>query len=88
MFTKSEVIKTYASMLSPGKLSVIPVCVLSHSVVSDAETPWTTAHQTPLSMEISRQELQRRFAISSSRGSSQPRDKSCVFCIAGRFFTW
>ena len=64
------------------------VYVLSFSVVSDSVTPWTTAHQTPLSMELSRQELQRRFAISSSRGSSQPRDKSCVFCIAGRFFTW
>ena len=26
-------------------------------------------------------------AISSSRGSSQPRDQSQVSCIAGRFFT-
>ena len=75
-------------MLSPGKFSVIPVCVLSHSVVSDSVTPWTIAHQIHLSMELSRQELRRRFAISSSRGSSQPRDRSCVFCIAGRFFTW
>ena len=75
-------------MLSPGKFSVIPVCVLSHSVVSDSVTPWTIAHQIHLSMELSRQELRRRFAISSSRGSSQPRDRSCVFYIAGRFFTW
>ena len=30
--------------------------MLSHSVVSDSETPWTVAHQAPLSMEFSRQE--------------------------------
>jgi len=27
------------------------------------------------------------FAISSSRGSSWPRDQTCISCIAGRFFT-
>ena len=33
------------------------VCVLSCSVaVSDPETPWTVAHQAPLSMGFSRQE--------------------------------
>jgi len=26
-------------------------------------------------------------AISFSRGSSQPRDQTCFFCIAGEFFT-
>ena len=26
-------------------------------------------------------------AISYSRGSSQPRDRTCISCIAGRFFT-
>ena len=31
-------------------------CMLSHSVVSDSATPWTVAHQAPLSMEFSRQE--------------------------------
>ena len=30
--------------------------VLSCSVVSDSATPWTVAHQAPLSMEFSRQE--------------------------------
>ena len=34
----------------------LPVCV-SHSVVSDSfETPWTVAHQAPLSVGFSRQE--------------------------------
>ena len=31
-------------------------CMLSHSVVSDSATPWTVAHQAPLSMEFSRHE--------------------------------
>ena len=26
-------------------------------------------------------------ALSFSRGSSQPRDRTCVSCVAGRFFT-
>ena len=53
-------------------------------------TPWTEAHQAPLSMEFSRQE--NWVAISSSRGSFPPRDQtpiSCVFCMAGRlFYCW
>ena len=31
-------------------------CVLSCSVMSDSATPWTVAHQAPLSVESSRQE--------------------------------
>ena len=30
--------------------------MLSHSVMSNSATPWTVAHQAPLSMEFSRQE--------------------------------
>ena len=30
--------------------------MLSHSAVSDSETPWIVAHQAPLSMGFSRQE--------------------------------
>ena len=30
--------------------------MLSHSVMSDSVTPWTVAHQAPLSMGFSRQE--------------------------------
>ena len=32
------------------------VYVFSHSVVSDSVTPWTRAHQAPITMEFSRQE--------------------------------
>ena len=34
----------------------IIVNVLSHSAVSNSATPWTAAHQSPLSMGVSRQE--------------------------------
>ena len=71
---------------------ILPWCVhmVSHVWLCG---PWPVAHQAPLSMQHS---LQARIlewvAISSSRGSSQPRDQtciSCVSCITGRFFnTW
>ena len=63
------------------------VCVLSHSPVSDFVTPWTVAFQVPLSMKFPRQEYWSEWvAISFSRVSSQPRDRTHVFCIVGRFF--
>ena len=44
---------------NPGTESMFPplqagsdVCVLSHSVISDSETPWTVAHQPLLSIEF------------------------------------
>jgi len=36
---------------------------------------------------ISQARLLEWVAISFSRGSSQPRDQTCVSCIAGGFFT-
>ena len=52
------------------------------------ETPWTVAGQAPPGI------LQARtlewVAIPSSRGSSRPRDQTCVSCISsvsGTFFT-
>ena len=40
------------------KICIRSVCVyvFSHSVVSDSVTPWTRAHQAPITMEFSRQE--------------------------------
>ena len=43
-----------SSFLTKLKLSFC--AVFCHSVVSDSATPWTTAHQAPLSMGFSRQE--------------------------------
>ena len=48
---------------------------------------WTVAHQAPLSMGFSRHELLEWVAISFSRGSSWPRDRTQVSCIAGRRFS-
>ena len=102
-------------------------CVLNHfSHVQLFVTPWTTAHQAPLSMGFSRQEywngllcpppgdlpnqgpnsglpqcwwilyclshqgcpriLEYRVAYPFSMGSSRPRNRIRVSCIAGRFF--
>ena len=48
---------------------------LSHSVVSHFfATPWTVAHQAPLSMGILQARILEWVAMPSSRGSSQPRD--------------
>ena len=46
---------------------------LSHSVVSDSVTPWTVAHQAPLSMRILQARKLEWVGMPSSRGSSQPR---------------
>ena len=49
-------------------------------------TPWTVAHQAPLSMGYTRKNI-GVGGHSLSRGSSQPRDQIHVSYIAGRFFT-
>ena len=57
------------------------VCVVSCSGMSDSVTPGTVACQARILEWV---------AISSSRGSSQPRDRARVYrvsCIAGGFFT-
>ena len=50
-------------------------------------SPWTVAHQAPLSMGILQARILEWVAMPSSRGSSQPRDQTQVSCVAGRFFT-
>ena len=62
------------------------VKVKSLSHVRLFAAPWTVAYQTPPPI-ISRQEYWSGFAISYSRGSSQPMDQIQVSLIAGRFFT-
>ena len=54
---------------------------------SNCVTPWTVACQAPLSMGFSRKGYLEWVAIPFSRGSSQPRDRMQVFCIADRFLT-
>ena len=50
-------------------------CVLgSFSHVQLFETPWTVAHQAPLSMGFLQERILEWVAVPYSRGSSQPRD--------------
>ena len=52
-------------------------------------TLWSVAHQTPLPMGYFQARILEQVAISSSRGSSLPRDLthvSCGSCIVGGFF--
>ena len=46
-------------------------------------TPWTVAHQAPLSMGFPRQEYWSGLAISSSRRSSRPRDWTHISSVSG-----
>ena len=53
---------------------------LSHSWLFAA--PWTVALKAPLVCRISLARILQWVAISCSRGSSQPRDWTCVSCIS------
>ena len=45
-------------------------------------TPWTGAHQAPLSMGFPRQETLEWVAISCSRRSPQARDQTSISCVS------
>ena len=49
-------------------------------------TPWTLAHQAPLSMGFSRQESWSGLPFPTPGESSRPRDRTQVSCIAGGCF--
>ena len=51
-------------------------------------TPWTVAHQAPLSMGLPQARILEWVAIPFSRGSSWPRDGTQVSCIAGRYLLY
>ena len=53
----------------------------------DSVTPWTLARQAPLSFDFPRHEYWSGVVISSSRGSTQPRDPPRISCTAGKFST-
>ena len=68
---------------------IISVCVYVQSLshVPLFATPWTIAHQTLLSTEILQARILEWVAMPSSRGSSQPRGRTCVsyiFCMGRR----
>ena len=62
-------------------------CAELLSCVLLCATPWATACQAPMSVGILQARILEWVAMPSSRGSSQPRDQTQIFCNAGRFFT-
>ena len=50
--------------------------------VRHVATPWTVAHQAPLSMGFPRQEYWSGLPFPSPGGSSQPRDQTHVSCVS------
>ena len=57
------------------------------SVVCDAATPWTIAHQAPLSKEFSRQEYWSGLPFPPSGNLPDPRIEPASPALAGGFFT-
>ena len=62
------------------------LCLVTQSCPFFA-TPWTAGRQLPLLMGILQARILEWVALSSFKGSSQPRDWTQVSYIAGRFFT-
>ena len=80
-------------LLSMGSLRVghdwvtslsLSLYALSFSCIWLLATPWTVDCQAPLSMGILQARILEWVAMSSSRGSSQPRDWTQISHIAGR----
>ena len=53
-------------------LVCINIVRVSHSIMSDSVTPWTVAHQAPLSMGFSRQEYWSGLPFPSPGGLPDP----------------
>ena len=62
------------------KCFINSVCGQSLCHVQLFVTPWTVSHQAPV-RGILQARILEWVAMSSSRGSSQPRDQTCVSCI-------
>ena len=93
------------SLLSPGSMprpssevlicrketdpGFLPPLLLLCSVMSNSATPWTVAHQVPLSMEFSRQEYRSGLPFPTPRNFPNPGIKlvSRVCCIGRGILT-
>ena len=78
---------TSSKNVSFGVHFPVPCCAQLLSCVQLFATPWTVAHQVPLSIGILQARILEWVVMLSSRGSSHPRDQTQVSCIAGRAFT-
>ena len=72
---------------SPKEGSAVRCCAQLLSCVWPFATPWTAARQAPLSMGILQARILEWVTVPFCRGSSQPKDRTRVPCIIGRFFT-
>ena len=70
-----------SSWVCPGTCAC-EVTLITYSHCSRFVTPWTVAHQAPLSLGFSRQEYWSGLPFSSPGGSSPPRHQTCIFCIS------
>ena len=61
-------------------------CLVDKSCLTLLATPWTAAHQAPLSTEFSRQERWSGYFLLHFR--SQPRDRTCISCTASPLPLW
>ena len=79
-----------ACQISPGLQDACVLIASVASVVSDAATSWTAAHQAPLSMGFSRQEYWSGLPCPPQGDLPNPRIKlasSASPALAGGFFT-
>ena len=74
------------SVFPPWSHECTYVCVHAQSCLTLA-TPWSIAHQAPLSMEISSQECWSGLPFTSLGDLSNPGIKPASPALAGRFFT-
>ena len=67
------------------------MCMCAHSVLLDSfATPWTVAHQAPLSMEFSRREYWSGLPFSAPGDRPDPATEAASLAspaLGGRFFT-
>ena len=80
---------TQRDVSAPEKRPALPpyCCAVLSRSVSDCATPWTVAHQAPLSNTILQPRRLEWVAMPSSKDSSQPRDRTRVSPSKGGFFT-
>ena len=92
IFPCTQILQIFRSKVAHwGKFTALSVCVLScFSCVPLFVTPWTVAHQVPLSMGFSRQEYWSGLPFPSPGDLSDPWIESMSLmslALAGRFFT-
>ena len=82
---------TYLSIYLSKYLSIC-VCMRSHSVIWLFATPWTVAHQVPLSMEFSKQEFWNRLPFPPPgdlpNSGMKPTSPASPELADGFFYTW